>query len=131
MMAMALVMMVVSDDDDDGGGDGGDGDGDGDDGGDDGGGQGQQGSPTCRSQLSTPHSNTALSQHNINPMVLDFVNWSKLSQLIPDDCSLQLMMIEVIHLVPNESTGPYLVKYLPNLKLALENVKLFLFIIEL
>ena len=41
------------------------------------------------------------------------------------------MMTEVIHLVPNESTVPYLVKCSPNLKLALENVKLFLFIIEL
>ena len=63
MMAMALVMMVVSGDDidddcDDGGDDGGDGDGD------DGNGQGQQGSPTCRSQLSTPHSNTALSHQS-------------------------------------------------------------------
>ena len=54
-MAMALVMMVVSDDDDDGDGDGGD---------DGGGGQGQQGSPPCRSQLSTPHSNTALSHQS-------------------------------------------------------------------
>ena len=52
MMAMALVMMVVSDGDDDG------------DDGDGGGGQGQQGSPTCRSQLSTPHSNTALSHQS-------------------------------------------------------------------
>ena len=55
-MPMALVMMVVSDDND------GDDDGDGDD--DDVGGQGQQGSPTCRSQLSTPHSNTALSHQS-------------------------------------------------------------------
>ena len=58
MMAIALVMMVVSDDNDDDGG------GDDDNDGDDGGGQGQQGSPTCRSQLSTPHSNTALSHQS-------------------------------------------------------------------
>ena len=41
------------------------------------------------------------------------------------------LMTEVIPLVPNESTGQHLVKGSPNLKLPLENVKLFLFIIEL